>query len=58
MRSEAARRADKKYRSKMKQWNIKLKPETYELVEKARGTTTRAKWLEDHAREILKDEDQ
>ncbi|MEG0874279.1 MAG: hypothetical protein RSH79_03100 [Clostridiales bacterium] len=52
VRTDAQKRAEQKYKSKLKQWQVRLKPDEFDLVEKARGTTPRKKWLLEIAEEI------
>ncbi len=51
--TDAQRRAKQKYERTLKTWGIKLKPNEFEMVEKARGKTSRKKWLLEIAKEKL-----
>ena len=44
-KTEAQRRAENKYKRKLKQWQVRLTPEEFEAVEVARGPISRRKWL-------------
>lgn len=44
-RSEAQIRADKKYKSRFKQWEIRLTPEEFAIIEEARGNVPKRQWL-------------